>query len=437
MPQKKVLIITYYWPPSGGGGVQRWLKFVKYLPQFGWEPIVFTPENPEFDLKDPSLSKDVSSVLEVLRFPIWEPFGIYKKLFKKKEKLKQGIVIEKTKMSFLDRLSVWIRANLFIPDPRRFWVNPSVKFLAPYIEQHKIDVVITTGPPHSMHLIGLELKKKCEVKWVADFRDPWSDWDLLEKLGVKGWSLALHRKLEKKVLMDADHVLAASDGILKSLGEKCALNKADVITNGFDEDDLPKLDTSSEQDKFRITHLGLLNELRNPSVLWDILEELCVDIPAFQQDLELVLAGMISESILERIRKSESLAGTLNQLEYISHQEVFRYYQNSSLLLLLLNPQDKDQLIIPGKLFEYFVVRKPVLAIGKRPSQVNDLLIYTQTGELYEPHEKSRIKEMVISQYELFKQGKTSIPTKHTSQFSRKNLTKELSKLLDEIIIYS
>lgn len=435
MSQKKVLVITYYWPPSGGGGVQRWLKFVKYLPQFGWEPIVFTPENPEFDLKDPSLSKDVSPDLEVLRFPIWEPFGVYKKLFKKKEKLKQGIVIEKTKMSFVDRLSVWVRANLFIPDPRRFWIRPSVKFLVPYIEQHNIDAVVTTGPPHSMHLIGLQLKKKCDVKWVADFRDPWSDWDILNKLGVKGLALRKHRLLEKKVLANADQILSASEGIKRSLLSKDSSSDIEVITNGFDPDDFSKLSKQNTNAKFRITHLGLLNELRNPTILWDVLEELCIEIPSFRKDLELVLAGMVSDSILERIQNSEVLGTSFIHLDYISHQQVFEYYQDSSILLLLLNPLDKDQLIIPGKLFEYFAVKKPVLAIGRRPSQVDELLQYTSTGGVFEPNEKDRMKEMLLVRYELFKKGKQGISTKNTSQFSRKNLTSNLAHLLDEIII--
>lgn len=437
MAQKKVLIITYYWPPSGGGGVQRWLKFVKYLPEFGWEPIVFTPENPEFDLKDPSLNKDVSPNLEVLRFPIWEPFGVYKKLFKKKDKLKQGIVIEKTKMSLVDRISVWIRANLFIPDPRRFWVRPSVNFLVPYIKQHEIDVVVTTGPPHSMHLIGLQLKKKCDVQWIADFRDPWSDWDLLEKLEVRDWALKQHRRLEKKVLIHTDYILTASHGIYSSLKEKFSDSAIATITNGFDEDDLPTTDKSKNDAKFRISHLGLLNELRNPSVLWNCLEELCIEIASFQQDLELVLGGMVSSSILERIRKSDQLRQSYIHLDYISHQEVFEYYQQSSLLLLLLNSQDKDQLIIPGKLFEYFAAQKKVLAIGRKPSEVNDLLRYTEIGELFEPSEKDQIKKLIKDQYNSFKNGVTTVPTKHTSEFSRKNLTKKLSKLFDEIITQS
>lgn len=434
MPKKKILIVTYYWPPSGGGGVQRWLKFVKYLPQFGWEPIVFTPENPEFDLKDESLIKDISPDLEVLKFPIWEPFGVYKKLFKKKDKLKQGIVIEKAEMSFLDKLSVWVRANLFIPDPRRFWVKPSVEFLSSYIADQKIDLVVTTGPPHSMHLIGLGLKKKCDVKWLADFRDPWSDWDILDKLGVKGVARRMHEKLEKKVLTHTDHVLTASHGIRRSLLEKKNDCSISVITNGFDPDDFNLTNSGNPNPKFRITHLGLLNELRNPEVFWDCLEEICKEKPDFQNDLELLLAGMVSDSILGRIQSSTLLGNKLTHLDYISHQEVFRYYNDSNILLLLLNPQDEAQLIIPGKLFEYLLVQKPILAIGKKESEVNDILRSTETGEVFEVGDKQQIKKMILASYERFRSGDFQEITKPVDQFSRKYLTSKLAQKLDELI---
>lgn len=434
MTQKKILVVTYYWPPSGGGGVQRWLKFVKYLPDFGWEPIVFTPENPEFDLQDESLLKDINPAVEVIRFPIWEPLSFYKKIFNKKGKFKQGIVIEKTKMSLGDKLSVWVRANLFIPDPRRFWVRPSVEFLQPFIAQHQIDVVVTTGPPHSMHLIGLELKKKCEVKWVADFRDPWSDWDLLDKLGVKGWARKLHQRQELAVLTQADLVLTASQGIKKSLSEKYPSCHIEVITNGFDTDDFKAVITDEPPTKFRITHLGLLNELRNPQVLWDCLEEICQEVPGFQADLELVLSGMVSQSVLDSIGRSSQLSGSLTHLDYISHQEVLAYYQQSAVLLLLLNQSDDAQLIIPGKLFEYLMTKKTILAIGKEKSEVNDILVDTAAGRVYESTDRAGVKTLILDNYKQFKNGVVSQSPKNIEQYTRKSLTQKLVKRVDKLV---
>src|SRR5687768_13552946 len=186
---KKVLIITYYWPPSGGSGVQRWLKFVKYLRDYGWEPIVYTPSNPESPVNDDSLAKDIPSGITILKTEIREPYGLYKKFIgrKKDEKISAAFLTEKKKPKLAERIAVWIRGNFFIPDARKWWIGPSVSFLSDYLSKNKEDAIVSTGPPHSMHLIALGLKNlpapkeslrtgkagKLNIKWLADFRDPW------------------------------------------------------------------------------------------------------------------------------------------------------------------------------------------------------------------------------------------------------------------------
>nr|MCU0397817.1 glycosyl transferase [Cyclobacteriaceae bacterium] len=212
--EKKVLIITYYWPPSGGSGVQRWLKFVKYLPQFGWQPYVYTPENPSFEVKDETLLKDIPIEAEVIKLPIWEPYSMFNRLTLLaggKEKSSNRNEPEVKPSSGFQRLATWVRANLFIPDPRIFWIKPSVRFLHDFLKERKIITIITTGPPHSMHLIGLKLKKKNpDLNWIADFRDPWTEWGLWEKFGTGAWAMRRHRKLEHKVLISADHVVSVT-----------------------------------------------------------------------------------------------------------------------------------------------------------------------------------------------------------------------------------
>jgi glycosyltransferase involved in cell wall biosynthesis len=435
-PKKKILVISYYWPPSGGGGVQRWLKFVKYLPENGWEPIVFTPENPEFDLKDDSLIKDIDSNLEVLRFPIWEPFSFYKKFFNKggKQKLKQGIVIEKSKLSLVDRIVIWVRANMFIPDPRRFWIKPSVKFLVSYVQQHNIDVIVTTGPPHSMHLIGLGIKKKCNVKWLADFRDPWSDWDILDKLNVSSIVRGIHRKMEMSVLNKADLVLTVSNRLADELKNKGGNAPVAVITNGVDPTDFELSKSTSNSKKFRIAHMGLLNEVRNPTALWEVLEELCDEVAEFKSDLEIVLAGMVSGSILDRLNGSNDLSNCFKHLDYISHQEVFDYYKSSSVLLLLLNQTTNSKWILPGKLFEYLLAKKSILTLGEPESDVKDVLDHTKAGDVFLFSDKSKIKDMICNQYDRFKSGNEENDIINTSQYERNSLTKELSQLLIDMI---
>lgn len=433
---KKVLIITYYWPPSGGGGVQRWLKFTKYLPQFGWEPIVFTPENPEFELKDESLFKDVSETLEVIKFPIWEPFGIYKKLFKKttKSSLKQGIVIEKAKLSLADKLIIWIRANLFIPDPRRFWVKPSVNFLKDFLIDNNIEHIVTTGPPHSMHLIGLKLKKHNPgLKWIADFRDPWSEWDILEKLKVSNWAHSSHRKMETKVMQSCDVLLTVSNRLAKSFDKKKHAKQISVITNGVDESDFEKVNHSKKDDKFRISHMGLLNEIRNPEFFWATLEELCEENEGFNQDLEIALAGMVSNSILTYLQENSILKEKLNYADYISHEEVFEYYESSGLLLLLLNQTENAKWILPGKLFEYMFTGKPILCLGAVDSDVKDVIEKTNCGILAEFDDKVKMKEYILEAYESYKSNISSKHNMNVKQYTREHLTDKLSKLLNNL----
>ena len=294
---KKVLIVTYYWPPSGGGGVQRWLKFAKYLPEYGWDPIIFTPENPDFDLKDESLANDIPPNVEVLRFPIWEPYSIFKKLSGRKE-LKQGQVLEGGKKSFLSRMAIWLRGNVFIPDPKVFWVKPSANYISSILETNQIETVITTGPPHSMHLIGLRLKiKNPAITWVADFRDPWSKWDILEKFSMASYAWKKHRKLEQEVIRVADCVLTVSDSWKKDF-EQLGAKRVGSITNGFDEADFQEKTKSIPSGKFRISHIGMLNVFRNPEWLWKVLDEM-VAADEFSSDLEIEFIGILSDDVLK------------------------------------------------------------------------------------------------------------------------------------------
>ena len=209
---KKVLIITYYWPPSGGAGVQRWLKFVKYLRGFGWEPIVYTPENPEAPATDESLLKDIPDNLTVLRTRIWEPYSLYKNFIgqKKGETINAGFLSEKKKPGIAEKISVWIRGNWFIPDARKFWIKPSIIFLSQYLKNNPVHAVVSTGPPHSMHLIALGLKKQLHLPWLADFRDPWTNIDFYDKLMLTKFSNEKHKRMELEVLKNADKVVVVS-----------------------------------------------------------------------------------------------------------------------------------------------------------------------------------------------------------------------------------
>jgi len=432
MIKKKVLIITYYWPPSGGGGVQRWLKMAKYLPEYDWEPIILTPENPDFELQDESLLKDVASETTVLKLPIWEPFGVYRKLMGKKAVQKQGVVDTKNE-SLLGRWSRWIRGNWFIPDARLFWVRPAVNFGEKYLRKNPVDVIITTGPPHSMHLIGMELKRRLGTKWIADFRDPWSDWDVLPQLNLTQKSWKRHKKLERQVMYNADSVLTVTHNLAQQLAVTGKIKKVEVVTNGFDSADF-NLDGSIEPKKFRIAHVGLLNDGRNPALLWEELDALCAENNEFNEALEIVLAGTIDQPVRDSINNFEKLKSKVSIPEYLAHKEVLTLYQESALLLLLVNNTSNSSWILPGKLFEYFSAKRPILAIGKLESEANEVLEECGFDPFLPYDDKEGLKKRVKVLFEAYQNNKVVVDSVEIQKYSRKKLAGEVANLLNDTI---
>ena len=266
---KRVLIITYYWPPSGGSGVQRWVKFAKYLPKEGWQPVIYTPENPEFTAIDRTLAAEIPPEAEVIKRPILEPYGVYKKLLGKKGS-EGGEVnpINGGKKNWKQKLSLFIRGNFFIPDPRVFWVRPSIRFLKRYLKEHPVDAIVTTGPPHSMHLIGLGLSKATGLPWLADFRDAWTNMFYYKYLELGKRADEKQHRLEKAVLDNATIVVSVSPYEQKDF-QKITSNEVRLMTNGFDPADYR---ADSETDEFfNITLTGLFASAGNPRVLWKVL----------------------------------------------------------------------------------------------------------------------------------------------------------------------
>ena len=389
---KKVLIITYYWPPAGGSGVQRWLKFTKYLPKYNWKPIIYTPENPYFDLQDEALLNDIPNEAEVWKIPIWEPYALKDKIFGKGSSSQSAGVIT-NKKSLKNKLLNWVRGNLFIPDPKIYWVKPSVKVLHKKILEEGIEHIITTGPPHSMHLIGLGLKKIIpNLKWIADFRDPWSELDLLNEFQLNNSSRKKHKDLEREVLQSADVALTVSETWvedLKSLGA----NKVKLITNGYDVDDFELKPKTN--DKFIIGHYGLLNHLRNPKNLWKSLANLCAKNSEFNTRLEIHLSGNIDNEVLNEIASYPQLKEKVKQLGYLSHTQVLHQYNEADLLLLLLFNSKSGVGNYPGKIFEYFAAQKPILAFGPKESDVQKLIEKTNIGKFFS-YEETKFENDIL-----------------------------------------
>lgn len=428
MESKKILIITYYWPPAGGPGVQRWLKFVKYLPDFGIQPIVYIPENPTYPIIDENLVKEVSDKAIVLRHKIFEPYQLASFFSKNKtKKISSGIIPNQTKQSFLDKVFLLIRGNLFIPDARVFWVKPSVRFLEKYIIENNIDTIVTSGPPHSLHLIGLDLKQKLQLKWFADFRDPWTTIGYHKSLRLSNYAAKKHTFLEHKVLNTADIIIVTSK-TTKSEFEALTNRPIAVITNGYDIEVIEKQVLDS---KFSLAHIGSFLSERNPEILWESLKALVEEIPDFEKHLEIKLIGAVSQEVLETIAQYE-LSPFLNNLGYISHKEAIAHQKKSQVLLLIEINSKETKSIIPGKLFEYMVSNRPIIAIGPNGSDFSEIITNTNTGVFFDYSEKERLKSVILQFYNQFLDGKLKSNGVGLQKYSRKSLTKELVELLNK-----
>jgi glycosyltransferase involved in cell wall biosynthesis len=430
MSQKKVLIVTYYWPPSGGSGVQRWLKFVKYLDKAGWETYVTTPENPSFTMSDPSLLRDVPANTEVLRLPIWEPYDFFFRLsalFGKKKPAASDMV-SVGKKSFFQRISTWVRGNLFVPDPRVFWVKPATAFLNEFVKTNQIDKIVTTGPPHSIHLIGLALKKKNPaLKWIADFRDPWSEWDLLDTLSLTGWARGRHRSLERKVLQTADRVITIGPYHVQRF-ESLGGRKVDGITNGFDTDDFEQV-TKVRTEKFTIRHTGIVDELRDPRPFM-----LALKAVAGEMNGEVVVEfiGNVNSAFKDFVNNDAVLSPITRFTQTVPHKELLQLYGRTDLLLLVLAHTALAPGNLPGKFFEYLASGVPIVAVGPVVGDVADVLKTSGAGEIFERSSQSAIEALLRRKFELWKKG-TDVSGTDASMFSRKRLTEKLIAILEDL----
>ena len=429
--QKKILIISYYWPPAGGPGVQRWLKFVKYLPDFGWEPTVFIPENPSYPIVDETLEKDVPKNLKIIKTKIWEPYQLAEKFGKDNKKFKAGQFDVGENQSWKAKLSIFVRGNFFIPDARVFWVKPSVEFLEKYLKTNHYDVLVTTGPPHSLHLIGLGLKKKLpNLKWIADFRDPWTEISYYKHLKLTKFADRKHRKLEADVFKNADITLATSYTDAENFKKNGA--NSFCITNGFDLEVGSQKQAIEKSEKFILSYIGVLEQLRNPEILWDTLNELVQENEAFKKDFQLKFVGRLDDKIAQKIENSE-LKNNLLNLGYQTHDVALKHMQDSSVLLMTNFPRDSSKGIIPGKIFEYLATGKTILSFGPDEADVKKILNETNAGKHFGYHKKENLKHFILETYQNWKSGNLENRAENIDQFSRKNLTQKLVDLMNKL----
>ena len=431
---KRVLVITYYWPPSGGSGVQRWVKFARYLPAEGWQPVIYTPSNPELTAVDETLAAEVPDGVEVIRRPIREPYALYRRVMGKDSSTDMKTLVTPIsstgRKGFKQRLSLFVRGNCFVPDPRVGWVRPSVRFLSKYLKEHPVDVIVTTGPPQSVHLIGQRLARKTGLPWIPDFRDPWTKMYYLRHLGMTRGTWKRLYRMEQSVLDEATKVLTVTPVVQEEYQARTKTPVA-MITNGFDPADFSA--PEPRDGYFNLTHTGLLASDGNPLVLWKVLGGLAASDPDFRAALRIRLAGKTDREVLEAIA-SAGLDGQLVNAGYLDHAAAVREQQQAEILLLPLRNDPEYFRILPGKLFEYLAARRPILGIGQTDGAMARVLSDAAAGEMFAWDDEAGIRDFVERAWKRFRNGGIPPTGGEIDRYTRQHLTHELATLLDSVI---
>lgn len=415
--------------------MQRWVKFAKYLPSLGWQPVIYTPENPELIAIDETLGEEIPESVEVIKRKIFEPYGIYRAFTGKKDRevsKKDAEVnpINAQEKSLGQRISMWLRGNLFIPDPRCFWIRPSVRFLKKYLQKNPVDIIVSTGPPHSMHLIARKVAVATGLPWIADFRDPWTKMFYFKHLNLSSWAEKKHIKLEKKVLDNATVVVAVSPLVQEELQAMTGI-PVHLITNGYDGEDFEQV---VEMDGyFNLCHTGLFASDGNPTTLWKVLADKCIEDEEFSTMLRLRLVGKTDEAIIRSIKEA-GLAKNLVDLGYKDHKHAVREQKAASILMLPLRKEPEYRATLPGKLFEYLASQRPILGIGQKDGAMARILAETQAGVIYDWDEETYIKAYIDKAWEDFRSDSLESNTQNIEKYSRKNLSKEMASLMDSLL---
>jgi len=420
---KNVLLITYYWPPSGGAGVHRWLRFSKYFTQQNINLTVYCPSQAAWPIIDEELHDQIPSGLTVIRRKIFEP---HKFLGKSNSK---GVgFTENKKRSLIQKFIVWVRGNLFIPDSRIFWIRPSTRFLSKYLKEHpEINTIISTGPPHSMHLIANNLKKKHNFRWLADFRDPWTQIDFYHDLLPGRRADRKHRRLEKLCLTNSDEVITISDSCSAGL-KKIVDREIHVITNGYD---FPEFDSNEIilDNKFTISHFGSMPFTRNPLVLWKALSELISENSEFREHLCINLVGIVDYKVIDSAIEN-GLKEFMSVIPPVKHSKSIALQRTSQLLLLAANNTGNVKGILTGKFFEYLGAKRPIIAIGMKNSDLEVAMKTTNGGFFSDFNDKLNLKESLEASFRHYQSRNLFCQAVALEQFNSKNLASKFIELL-------
>lgn len=422
----RVLIITYYWPPSGGAGVQRWLKFARYLPEYGWKPVILTvdPKQAAYPFRDQSLANEIPANLEVFTTSATDYFSLYKK---DRSKIPSAGFATGPDKSLKGKLMRFVRGNFFIPDPRKGWNKYALKKACELIDKHNIKNVITTSPPHSTQLIGLSIKKRYpHIRWIADLRDPWTDIYYYNEFYPTPISRSIDSTYEKKVLKEADHIITVGESLKELFSQKFqgSGKKIDIITNGYDEADFNDLNTFP--DVFTITYVGTLSDIYPLGSFIKALRK-------YEESGNRFLLRFIgSVSPAQKKFIITQIGNTyLEFIPYVDHQTAIKYMLKSSVLLLIIPDHKSNKGIITGKIFEYIASGKPVICIAPEDGDAAAIIRSAGAGEIF-----SYNNEEAIFNYLAQKNNRSEKVSGNRSIYSRRNLTKELAGILNNSSCY-
>lgn len=384
---KKVLFISYFFPPVGGGGAVRITKFAKYLEKFAWQPIVLTPQKTFYPIQDPSLLKELSKNVKI------ERIGYFEMAFFSNNRYWQSF------------LAYFLYPLVLTPDRQILWLLPAFRRARKLIQKEKINIIFTSSPSYTDHLIALLLKKTLKIKWVADFRDEWSNNASMR------FPTVLHRKiarfLEKKVIENADQIIGVSGPLTSYLGS-LSKNKRKflTITNGYDPDDFKNNFTKKRSKNFQIVHSGALYGERKSDSFMEVIRELNI------KEIEPVFIG---------------------QDKRVSHSFAISQLKNADILLLLLATNDSPS-IMTGKIFEYLAARRPILALAPKNTAAAKLIKRLNVGTVVDSQDKKALKKVILNFYQKWRKNKLNIAKVNIEPYNRLNLTKKLAETFDKLV---
>ena len=433
---KRLLFIAYYFPPSGGPGVQRSLKFVKYLQEFGWQPSVITvrPDQASFPDLDPALNDEIPASTRVEGTSAWDPYAWYARLLgrRKGDVVSVGFLGE-SQPGFRQRLARGIRANLFLPDARVGWIPFAATRARACMAQDSYDAILTTGPPHSTHLVGLLLHRLHRIPWLADFRDPWTRISYYAELPMMKPARALDAWLEKLVLGHADACTVVSESIGRCLRNRTREAPV-VIWNGFDPADFQGFDPSAlpPAKRFLMGYVGTMNEAQSPHVLWKVLGDLIIEQPA--RALGLRFTGNVDPAVLAAA-SHHGLGSLIETVPYVSHGTAIEHMRASTLLLLCINRVEGAEGIVTGKLFEYLAAGRPIVGIGPPDGDAARILRETEAGRMFDFDDEAGLGAYLRAQIDAWSNGRAvgGARPDRIARYSRRVQTEALAEVLSRI----